>query len=87
MSLLALLSHFFHITFFQTNIWTIGSDDEDEGLSIAALRALGEALAQNQPLADLDLHGKQLTDEHLAAFVDGLAANQHLRIVGLGGSS
>ena len=87
MSLLALLSHFFPLHFFTKTIWILGSDDEDEGLSIAALRALGEALAQNQPLADLDLHGKQLTDEHLAAFVDGLAANQHLRIVGLGGLS
>ena len=62
-----------------------GSDDEEEGLSIQALRALGDALAHNQPIADINLHGKQLTDEHLAAFVDGLATNQHLRIVGLGG--
>ena len=61
-----------------------GSDDEDRTISVRALKAMGEALSKNEPIEDISLYGKELTDEHILAFVAGVAANQHIKTINLG---
>ena len=65
-------------------LWLVGSDDEDRTISVRALKAMGEALSKNEAIEDISLYNKELTDEHINAFVAGVAVNQHLRTINLG---
>ena len=61
----------------------IGSDDEDSTVSVRAIKALGEALTHNEPLEDITLCRKELSDDHILAFAEGIAANQHIRLINI----